>query len=200
MIRRVGLTGGLASGKSTVADRLRQRGVPVLDSDRVVHELYAPGQPGAAAVAQEFGTEFLDAAGAVDRQRLAARVFEDQAALSRLNARIHPLVIEAQERWFRELEALGEGVAVVEATLLLESGGRGRHPLVVTVSAPENDRLARAAARTPGIDPQELRRRMDAQLSDAERERQADVVIRNDGSREDLLARADELADRIRKA
>lgn len=197
MILRVGLTGGLASGKSTVAKRLEERGIPVLDADRVVHELYAKGEAGAVAVAEEFGRDFLDAAGAVDRPRLAARVFEDRDALARLNARVHPLVFEAQERWFRKLEVRGERVGVVEATLLVESGGRARHQLLVALSAPEGERLARALARTPEADPEKLRRRIAAQLPDAERERVADVVIRNDGTREELLKKADELAGRL---
>ncbi|MDL1952023.1 dephospho-CoA kinase, partial [Acidobacteria bacterium ACD] len=108
MVLRVGLTGGLASGKSTVAARLAGLGIPVLDADRVVHDLYRPGGEGARAVAEEFGPAVLAADGSVDRARLAARAFPDPSAVARLNARVHPLVVAAQARWFEELARRGE--------------------------------------------------------------------------------------------
>ena len=198
MILRVGLTGGLASGKSTVAARLRERGIPVLDADKIVHHLYEPGHEGTHAVAKAFGAEFLTSGGAVDRPRLALQVFQDGAALRRLNALVHPLVIAEQARWFERLEREEESLGVVEATLLVESGGRDRHDLIVTVSAPEELRLTRAAGRTPGADEEELRQRVKGQLPDDQREAVADVVIRNEGSLDELLAEADRLAVTLR--
>jgi dephospho-CoA kinase len=200
LIYRVGLTGGLASGKSTVAERLRQDGIPVLDADRIVHGLYAPGGPGARAVAEAFGPEFLDESGAVDRARLAAHVFANPEALARLNALIHPLVFEEQAGWFREQERAGHALGAVEATLLVETGGRARYDCLIVLSAPEEMRLARAAARNPEVPVDELRRRVRAQLPDAEREKQADIVLRTDGTKEDLFARVDALAERLRSA
>lgn len=199
MVLRVGLTGGLASGKSTVAARLAGLGIPVLDADRVVHDLYRPGGEGARAVAEEFGPAVLGADGSVDRARLAARAFSDPSAVARLNARVHPLVIAAQARWFDELARRGEPLGVVEATLLVESGGRGRYDVLVAVSAPEEVRLARALARSPGATREELRARLRAQLPESERNAACDVVIRNEGSREELLAEADRLAARLRE-
>lgn len=198
MVLRVGLTGGLASGKSTVAARLAELGIPVLDADRVVHDLYRPGGEGARAVAEEFGPGVLGADGSVDRAKLAARAFPDPSAVARLNARVHPLVIAAQARWFEELERRGEPLGVVEATLLVESGGRGRYDLLVAVSAPEEVRLERAHARSPGATREELRARVRAQLPEADRNAACDVVIRNEGSREELLAEADRLAALLR--
>jgi dephospho-CoA kinase len=198
MILRVGLTGGLASGKSTVAARLRERGIPVLDADKIVHHLYEPGHEGARAVAKAFGDDFLTPEGAVDRPRLALHVFQDGAELRRLNALIHPLVIAEQARWFERLEREEETLGVMEATLLVESGGRDQNDLLVTVSAPEELRLARAAERTPGADKEELRKRVEGQLTDGQREAVADVVIRNEGSRDELLAEADRLAVNLR--
>ncbi len=198
MTLRVGLTGGLASGKSTVARRWREMGIPVLDADLVVHELYEPGGAGAAAVAEAFGADLLDGKGAVDRPRLARRVFGDGAAVKTLNARIHPLVIERQAVWFEELEARGEPLAVVEATLLLESGGRKRFDRIVTVSAPAEVRLARAIARDPGVGREQLGKRMAAQMPDAERDRLADHVLRSDGTRQELIDAATRLGELLR--
>jgi len=195
---RVGLTGGLASGKSTVAARLAENGIPVLDADAVVHDLYRPGAAGARAVAAEFGEEFLDRSGAVDRSRLAGKVFGDPAALARLNARIHPLVLAVQERWLEERERAGDALAVVEASLLVESGGRSRFDVIVAVSAPEPLRLERAVRRSGETEREGLKRRIAAQLRDEEREKAADVVLTSSGTKEELLAKVDELAARLR--
>jgi dephospho-CoA kinase len=199
LIYRVGLTGGLGSGKSTVAARLAELGIPVLDADAVVHEIYRPARSGALAIREEFGAEFLDETGAVDRPKLAARVFGDADAVRRLNARIHPLVLDFLTRWFEELEARGERLGVVEATLLLEAGGRSRYETIVTLSVPEEVRLERAAARAPEASRAELHARIRAQMSDDERERGSDIVLVNRGSREELVAATDDLAARLRE-
>ena len=191
---RVGLTGGIASGKSAVAARWRELGMPVLDADRLVHALYEPGAAGSAAVAEEFGPEFLDGRGAVDRPRLAARVFADAAAVARLNARVHPLVRAETERWLAERASEGATVAVVEATLLVENRGRERFDRLVAVTAPEETRLARALARDPSASRESVAARMRAQLPDAERNAACDHVLVNDGTPAELRARADALA------
>lgn len=196
-MRRVGLTGGIASGKSAVATRWRELGIPVLDADRLVHALYEPGAAGAAAIAEEFGPELLDERGAVDRPRLAALVFADPAAVARLNARIHPLVRMATDRWLAEREAEGHAAAVVEATLLVENGGRERFDLLVAVSAPEDARIARALARNPSSTREAVLARMNAQLSDEARNAACDNVLVNDGSVEELRGKADRLAVRL---
>lgn len=199
MIYRVGLTGGLGAGKSTVARRLEKLGIPVLDADQVVHELYRSDGKGARAVAEEFGEAFLDEEGAVDRRRLAARVFGDAQAVARLNARIHPLVLEALTEWYRELEKRGEPLGVVEATLLLEAGGRARYEYIVTVSAPEEARIARVLSRDAGATEESVRARLAAQMTDAERERRSDLTLWNDGGHRELLSAADQLAERLRE-
>jgi dephospho-CoA kinase len=198
-IFRVGLTGGIASGKSTVAERLAHNGIPVLDADRVVHDLYLPGAPGAAAVTEEFGPGLLDRSGAVDRSRLAERVFSDPRSLARLNARIHPLVLDAQQRWFEGRERAGAALAVVEATLLVETGGRERYDYIIAVSAPEAVRLERAVRRSGEIHREGLRRRIAAQMQDAEREKSADVVVETSGTKDELLVRVDGLAARLKE-
>ena len=198
MILKVGLTGGLASGKSTVAARLREHGIKVLDADLIVHDLYRAHSAGARAVADAFGPEFLTSDSSVDRRKLSAHVFHDPAELARLNGLIHPLVRDEQARWFAALEAKGEPLGVVEASLLVETGGRQRFDILVTVSAPTDVRLARAIRRSGETDPNELVRRMSAQFSDAVREEVADIVLHADGTKEELLKKVDELAAELR--
>jgi dephospho-CoA kinase len=198
MILKVGLTGGLASGKSTVAARLREHGIPVLDADLIVHDLYRGGSAGARAVVEAFGPDFLAADGSVDRRKLSMHVFHDPASLARLNALIHPLVRAAQATWFGDLDAKGETLGVVEATLLVETGGRQRFDILVAVSAPADMRLKRAIHRSGETDPNEFVKRMSAQFSDAAREEVSDIVIHADGAKEDLLKRVDELARELK--
>jgi dephospho-CoA kinase len=192
----VGLTGGLAGGKSTVAAMLRDAGCRVIDADRLVAELYRPGGAGTAAVAELFGPEMLAADGSVDRGRLGERVFADPAARRRLERAVHPLVrarfgeIAAEH----EAEAGGGGaggIVVLEGTLLVEAGFADDFDLVVTVEADPEARIARAAAR--GMDEAEARRRLAAQGDGAVRRARADRVIANDGTIEELRAEVDEL-------
>jgi len=190
---RVGLTGGLASGKSTVARHLATRpGFLVVDADRLVGDLYRPGGEGAAAVADLFGAGCLAPDGAVDRRALAALVFSDEEARHRLEAVIHPLV----RARFTALADDHGGVAVLEATLLVEAGYRDLFDLVVTVEAPEEVRLARAVAR--GLPQAEARARLAAQGDGAARRAASDLVVANDGDLARLEALADELAAGLR--
>ena len=198
MILKVGLTGGLASGKSTIAEGLEKRGIPVRDADRMVHELYAPGAAGARAIADAFGPGFLSADGSVDRPKLSTMVFHDAEHLAKLNGLIHPLVREAQAQWFDELARRGEPLGVLEATLLVETGGRQRFDVLVAVSAPADVRLRRAIERSGETDPNEFVKRMSAQFPDAAREEVADIVIRTDGTLEELEERINGLADELR--
>ncbi|MEM7051461.1 MAG: dephospho-CoA kinase [Acidobacteriota bacterium] len=173
--RIVGLTGGLASGKSTVAEMLRRAGVEVVDADRLVADLYRPGEVGAKAIAELFGEAALDAEGAVDHAAVAARVFADPDLRHALEARIHPLV--RQE--FARRAAAAEGPIVLEATLLVEAGYDEDFDLVVTVEAAHETRLRRAIAR--GMTEAEAQARLVAQGDGAPRRAAADRVIDNDG-------------------
>jgi len=191
---RVGLTGGLASGKSTVARRMAELGCRVVDADRLVAELYAPGGAGAAAVEALFGPDLLDPSGAVDRPRLAERVFSDPEARARLETAIHPLV----RRRFEELAAeADEDVVVLEATLLVEAGYGPSFDLVVTVEADPETRVARAVAR--GLPEPDARARLAAQGDGSRRLAAADRVLPNKGTLDELLARTDELVGDLRK-
>ena len=190
---RVGLTGGLASGKSTVARCLARAGFRVVDADRLVAGLYRAGEPGALAVAEVVGPAGLRADGAVDKVAVARRVFSDVALLRRLEAAIHPLV----RRRFAEIATSTAGVVVLEATLLVESGFAPDFDLVVTVEAPAEARLRRAIRR--GLGPGEARARMAAQGDAAVRRAAAQIVIENDGDLRRLRSASDELVAELRR-
>ena len=189
----VGLTGGLASGKSTVARWLDEAGFLVVDADRVVADLYAPGGRGAAAVRHLFGPETLAADGSVDRPEVAARVFADDRARRRLERAIHPLVRQR----FGEISREAEGVVVYEATLLVESGHAETFDLVVSIEAPEAQRLAWAVAR--GMDEAQASARLAAQGDGARRRAGADRILTNDGTLDDLRQAVDELIAELRR-
>lgn len=187
MILRVGLTGGIASGKSTVALFLRELGCFVVDADAIVSELYRPGNAGHAAIVARYGESVLTAEGGIDRPRLAAIALATPASSLELNALIHPLVIAKQGQILGELEAEGTPrIAVVEATLLIESGGRERFDRIIVVDVPPEIQKERAVQR--GLDRGEAERRMSRQLSREERLAHADYVIENSGSLAELRA------------
>lgn len=191
---KVGLTGGLAAGKSTVARLLRERGLMVVDADRLVAELYGSGQPGAEAVVRLVGRGYLDNNGAVDRPRLASLIFSDETARRQLEAVIHPLV----RARFAELADKTEGVAVLEATLLVEAGYAPDFDLVVSVEAPAELRLHRAIER--GLSETEARARLEAQGDGAARRQAAHWVIENQGGVAELEAEVDRLTTALRGA
>jgi dephospho-CoA kinase len=181
---RIGLTGGLASGKSTVAAYLSALGAAVFDADRIVSDLYRPGGPGEAADAELFGPEVLDPRGAVDRTSLARIVFADPAKRHALESRIHPMVGAEIERLFEEARRKGARVAVAEASQLLEAAAENRCDRVLLVIAPDEQRIGRWLGK--GGDPDDARRRMAAQISPEEARRRATDVLINDGSLEEL--------------
>ncbi|MGB6853170.1 MAG: dephospho-CoA kinase [Thermoanaerobaculia bacterium] len=189
---RVGLTGGLAAGKSTVAGWLGEAGFRVIDADRLVAELYRPGGEGARAVSELFGAEFLADDGSVDHPRLAREVFAEPAARRRLEEAIHPLVKQRFDKLTRD----SDGVAVLEATLLVEAGFTPDFDLVVTVEADPELRLQRAVAR--GLEPAAARRRLEAQSEPALRIAAAHRVLWNNGSLDELRSEVDELVTELR--
>jgi len=190
---RVGLTGGLASGKSTVARRLARAGFRVVDADQLVADLYRPGEPGARAVAELIGPAAIRPDGTVDKVAVARRVFADPLLLRRLESAIHPLVLAA----FARVAEQTEGVAVLEATLLVESGFAPDFDFVVTVEAPEEVRLRRAVRR--GLGPDEARARLAAQCDAADRRAAAHLVLENDGDLRRLRRATDELTAELRR-
>jgi dephospho-CoA kinase len=196
---RVGLTGGLASGKSTVAGWLRDAGVQVVDADRLVAELYRPGAAGTEAARRLFGDGVLTAEGGVDHAALAARVFSDPAARRALEQAIHPLV----RRRFEEIAATPAAPPtpppiVLEATLLVEAGYGPGFDLIVTLEGDPEVRLRRAVAR--GLDAAAARARLAAQGDGARRRQGAHRVLDNDGTVADLRRQVDALIADVRRA
>ncbi|HEX5494575.1 MAG TPA: dephospho-CoA kinase [Mycobacteriales bacterium] len=189
---RVGLTGGIGSGKSAVATQLAAHGAVLIDADALAREVVEPHTPGLRRIVAEFGPEVLTADGRLDRGRLAGLVFADSDALARLNAIVHPLVGERAAGILSGLPA--DAVVVHDVPLLVENGLWAGYDLVLVVEAPEPVRIARLSADRGMTEP-EARARMAAQATDAQRRAVADAVIVNDGSRQDLAAAVDEIWD-----
>lgn len=186
----IGLTGGIGSGKSTVAGMLAELGATVIDADKVGHEVYAPGTDGFRRVVEAFGREIVAADGTIDRRRLGERVFAEPAELARLNALVHPLIGDEIRRRLQAAFAQETGGAiVVEAAIMLEAGWRFFDRIWVVVASPEVA-IARVAA-SRGLPRAEIERRIAAQMSNAERRRAADVVIDNDGTLAELRAQVE---------
>jgi dephospho-CoA kinase len=196
-VLKVGLTGGVASGKSTVAGLLSGLGAAVCDADRVVEELYRPGRPGTLAVQELFGEGALTPDGGVDRDALARLVLADPVARRRLERAVHPLVRKSVEGWFAALSHASAlpGVAVVEAALLVETGAYRDQDRLVVVSAPYEVRRARALGA--GWNAKKFAQVVAAQLDDAAREAVADYVIVNGGDLNALEGAARELWSRL---
>jgi dephospho-CoA kinase len=195
---RVGLTGGIASGKSAVAAMLRELGFAVLDADSLAHKLIEPGQPAYDEVLQEFGPAVTGADGRVDRAKLSAIVFNDRAKLDRLNAIVHPRVAEVVFRQLDEWERNGaRDAAFVEAALLVESGIHKKLGGLVVAWCEAEQQLERLRAR--GLSEAEARRRIAAQLPVGEKLRCATEKIDCSGSLEATRRQVAALAVKIRR-
>lgn len=192
-----GLTGGLASGKSTVAARFRAAGVPVIDADQIAREIVAPGTPGLAALVEAFGADILLPNGALDRPKLAEIAFRDRDKRGTLNAVTHPRIAAATAERIAELDAKGEKLACYEAALLVENGIADAFRPLVVVAVPLSVQVARAMGRDRSSDEQ-ARARIASQLPLSAKVAVADYVIDNSGSREETERRADEVLAEIR--
>ena len=195
---RLGLTGGIASGKSAVAAMLREMGFAVLDADSLAHRLIERGEPAHDEILREFGPAITDASGRIDRAQLANVVFADRAKLDRLNAIVHPRVAEVVFRQFDEWERNGvRDAAFVEAALLIEAGlDKKLDGLIVAWCKPEQQ-LERLVAR--GLTEAEARRRIAAQLSVEEKLRHATEKIDCSGSLEETRRQVAALAAKFRR-
>lgn len=184
----IGLTGGIASGKSTVAEFFRERGAPVIDADVLGHRTYEPGTATFAAVVAAFGDVVVAADGTIDRRALGGKVFGQPDEMSRLTGIVWPGIRALASEELSALEVAGTRLAVLEAAVLLEAGwGDMTDEIWVTVADPDVA-VARLAERN-GLDEAAARARIDSQLSNAERVVAAGVVIENNGTREELAAR-----------
>ena len=187
MILRAGLTGGIASGKSAVARMFAALGCVTIDADQIVTQLYQPGCAGHQALVRTYSESILAHDSTIDRRKLADLALATDADAKKLNALIHPLVIEEQARLIAAEEvAGGDRIVVVEATLLIESGGKSRFDRIIVVDTDPETQIARAAAR--GMAPEEAARRIARQMPREERLRYADYVIDSSGAMSDTEA------------
>jgi dephospho-CoA kinase len=180
----VGLTGGICSGKSTVAAMFARLGAVVIDADQVAHELQAPGQRLFEAIVSAFGRRILGGDGRIDRRKLGAMVFADPSARSRLEAFLHPAIIEECERRIQRAAASGASVCLLDAALLIESGRHTRFDMVILVEVSEGVQLDRLVTRM-GLSREEAMQRIRSQMPQEEKRRHAGYVIKNDGTLEE---------------
>ncbi|MBK5239537.1 MAG: dephospho-CoA kinase [Actinomycetales bacterium] len=193
----IGLTGGIASGKSTVARRLADHGAVVIDADIVAREVVAPGTPALAAIARKFGPTILDAGGALDRARLGSIVFGNSEQLEKLNAIVHPAVkLRTAELLTQARASNPDAVIVYDVPLLVEADVAHNYDEVVVASAPEDVRVQRMV-ELRGMTEEAARARIGAQASEAKRLAIADVVIDTGGGLQHTLAQVDALWARI---
>jgi dephospho-CoA kinase len=198
---KVGLTGGIASGKSVVGEMFVALGAQVIRADEISHQLMRPGENVYKEVVAHFGRDILDSGGSVNRAKLAEAAFSTgptgKSRVAELNRIVHPAVIRAQEQWMDEVgQRDPNGVAIVEAALIIEAGAAKRFDRLIVVTCSDEQRIARFAARQKiDLDAarKEVTRRMAAQLPEAEKTKLADFVIDNSGS----LDRTREQARRV---
>ncbi|BDZ37932.1 dephospho-CoA kinase [Microbacterium suwonense] len=193
----IALTGGIASGKSTIAARLAEHGAVVVDADRIVREVQEPGSPVLAEIAAVFGDELIAADGALDRAALGAMVFGDQERLAQLNAIVHPAVRRESGRRFAAAFASDPGAVVVyDVPLLVEARVDDPWDLIVVADAPAEVR-ERRLIELRGMSAEDARARIASQVPDAERRAIADVVIDTSGDLESTRTQTDALWERI---
>ena len=182
----VGLTGGIGSGKSTVAQILGEFGAPILDADKVAHTTYAPGGPAYDAVVAAFGTDIVAPDRTVDRRKLGAVVFGNPEQLNKLTSIVWPATFEALRRKVAELRASGAKLPiVVEAAILIDANWQPLFDEIWLVRAPREQVLSRIEIQR-GAKPSETEARIRAQLSDEERTKHASLIVENNGSLEEL--------------
>ena len=190
---RVGLTGGIGSGKSTVSALLAEHGAVIIDADAIARQVVERGTAGFQAVVERFGADVVGADGALDRAKLASIVFADESARADLNAIVHPLVGERSGELMAAARA--DAIVVYDVPLLVESGLAGGFDVVVVVEADSSTRLERLAAR--GVPEADARSRMAAQATDEQRRAVADEVVDNSGPQADLAPLVDALWRRL---
>ena len=182
----IGLTGGIACGKSTVSAELRKRGAAIIDADALAHELSQPHRPIYNAYVERFGSEIVAADGTLDRAAIARRVFADPAVRAEVDAIAHPLIRMAAEERLRAARDENKRAAVLDVPLLFEAGWDALADETWVVALPREEQLARLLARDKAMDAGEARARIAAQMPLAEKCARADVVIDNSGTVEEI--------------
>ncbi|MGH9521543.1 MAG: dephospho-CoA kinase [Terriglobales bacterium] len=199
---KVGLTGGVACGKSTIGQMLVARGAHLIHADEIAHQLMRPGEPVYEEIVRHFGNAILQPDGSIDRQKLAEAAF-GTGRVKELNAIVHPAVIAFQDRWMEETGSSDRNaVVVVEAALILEAGVQGRFDKIITVTCRPEQKTERFAARQklPLEEARhEVERRSAAQLPDEEKARSADYVIDNSGDLASAEKQVDAVWEKLRR-
>lgn len=195
----IALTGGIASGKSTIARRLAEHGAIIVDADQIVRDVQAPGSPVLERIAETFGADVIASDGALDRAALGAKVFGDSELLRQLNAIVHPAVrLESQRRFEQAVAADPQAVVVYDVPLLVEARVDDPWDSIVVAHAPASERLRRLV-ELRGMDERAAQERIDAQVSDDKRLAIADVVIDTAGELAETHRQTDALWERIRR-
>lgn len=194
-MRRIGLTGGIATGKSYVRAQFEKLGVPTSDADSLARDVVAPGTAGLAEVVRRFGADVLEPTGGLDRKRLASIVFDDPAARKDLEAIIHPRVKAATDRWFAAFDG-SHALAIADIPLLYETGRDADFDEVIVVACDPETQVRRTIDRD-GLSEKEARARLAAQLPIEEKIRRADYVIRTDGSFADTDQQIEAVHERL---
>lgn len=191
-MKKVGLTGGIGSGKSTVARMLADEGFPVVDADQIAREIMEPGSPVLAEVADVFGADLIDNTGALNRAELARRAFASTEQTAKLNAITHPAIRAESNRRFAAAEAAAERAVIYDMPLLVDLGLDGEMDLTVVVDVDVDERVRRLVDKR-GLAEPDARARIAQQVDDATRLAAADVVIDNNGPKEALAAQVQKL-------
>jgi dephospho-CoA kinase len=195
---RVGLTGGLATGKSFVGSCFVSMGCHLVHADELGHQVLAPDGEAYQGVIREFGSGILDEGGAIDRRKLAAEVFSKPDRLAVLNSLVHPAVFSREERWMEEIRAADpNGVVIVEAAILIETGSYQRFSRLILTVCSEEQQIERAMRRD-GLTREEILARLSRQLPLEEKRKFADYVIDTSGSKDDTLLQTREVYNSLR--
>ena len=194
----VGLTGGIACGKSAVRHRFEDKGVPTLDADTVVHRLFEPDTAVTQELASRFGERILASDGAVDRKALGAIVFRDDSQREQLEAIVHPRVFEAIDAFFTAARNNDDPVAVVDAALMYETGSHERYDRIVVAYCPRDLQKQRLKSRD-NLSDEQAERRISAQMPVDEKRARADFVIDTSGTMDETLSRTDAVLEQLLK-
>ena len=194
----IGLTGGIGSGKSTVARSLQQHGFPIVDADLIAREIGEPGQPAHAELTKEFGEDILNADGSLDRGLLASRAFTNKDTTQRLNNITHPRINQRTQELFDEARENGAEAVIYDMPLPIDKGLHKDMDATIVVHAAEHVRLERLTTKR-GLDADDVRRRINAQIDDETRKQHADILLDNNGTEEDLTKQIAEAVDKIKQ-
>lgn len=194
----IGLTGGIGSGKSTVARSLQEHGFPIVDADLIAREIVEPGQPALAELTKEFGEDILNADGSLDRGLLASRAFTNKDTTQRLNDITHPRINQRTQELFDEARENGAEAVIYDMPLLIDKGLHKDMDATIVVHAAEHVRLERLTTKR-GLDVDDVRRRINAQIDDETRKQHADILLDNNGTEEDLTKQIAQAVDKIKQ-